>query len=73
VKSENESSWRYFLQHLKQAIPESESMTLISDRDTGLLAADAVTGNGVAYAFCCFHLKENFCKHFTQGLVISKM
>ena len=68
VESENESSWRYFLEHLKKAIPESESMTLISDRDKGLLAADAVMGNGVARAFCCFHLKENFCKRFTRGL-----
>lgn len=43
-------------------------MTLISDRDKGLLAADAVMGNGVARAFCCFHLKEKFCKRFTRGL-----
>ena len=68
VESENESSWRYFLEHLRKAIPESESMTLISDRDKGLLAADAVMGNGVARAFCCFHLKENFCKRFARGL-----
>ena len=68
VESENESSWRYFLEHLRKAIPESESMTLISDRDKGLMAADAVMGNGVARAFCCFYLKENFCKHFTRGL-----
>ena len=25
-------------------------------------------GNGVARAFCCCHLKENFCKCFTRGL-----
>jgi len=43
-------------------------MTLISDRDKGLLAADAVMGNRVARAFCCFHLRENFCKRFTPGL-----
>jgi len=43
-------------------------MTLISDRDTGLLAADEVMRIGVAHAYCCFHLKENFCKRFTRGL-----
>ena len=43
-------------------------MTLISDRDNGLLVADAVIGNGVACAFCCFHVKENFCKWFTRSL-----
>jgi len=60
VEEENESSWRYFLGHLRRAIPESESMTLISDRDKGLLAADEIIGDGVARAFCCFHLKEIF-------------
>jgi len=46
VESENEYSWRYFLQHLKQALPESESMTLISDRDKGLLVSQTVTKQG---------------------------
>jgi len=68
VEGENASSWRYFLGHLRRAIPESESMTLISDHDKGLLAADEIMGDGVARAFCCFHLKENFCKRFTRGL-----
>jgi len=54
VESENEFWWRYFLQHLKQAIPESECMTLISDRNKGLLAADAVMGNGLRRHFVVF-------------------
>jgi hypothetical protein len=41
---------------------------LIGDRDKGLLATNVVMGNGVAGAFCCFHLKVNFRKRFTQGL-----
>jgi len=41
-------------------------MMLISDRDKELLAADEVIGIGVVYAYCSFHLKEKFCKRFTQ-------
>src|SRR5450432_696946 len=38
VESENSSSWGWFLQHLRWAIPAltEEPVTLISDRDKGL-------------------------------------
>lgn len=60
VESENESSWRYFPEHLRKAIPESESMTLISDRDKGLLAADAVMGNGVSSSLLLLSPERKF-------------
>ena len=40
VESENKDSWTWFLSYLKKAIPESVGMTLISDRDKGLLAGE---------------------------------
>lgn len=40
VESENKDSWTWFFQHLKAAIPEVIGMTLISDRDNGLLSAE---------------------------------
>ena len=41
VEGENSSSWQWFLANLKRAIPGIENnLTLISDRDKGLLAAD---------------------------------
>ena len=44
-------------------------MTLISDRDEGLLAADrAVYGNGINRLICCHHLKGNFCKRYGSQL-----
>ena len=55
VGSENTASWTWFLENLKCTIPQSLSMTLISDRDKGLLAADTVMGNQVTRAICCFH------------------
>jgi len=60
VESENTASWTWFLENLKRAIPQSLSMTLISDRDKGLLAADTVMGNQVTRGICCFHLSQNF-------------
>lgn len=47
VESENKSLWSWFFLHLKTAIPQALEMTLISDRDKGLLAADEVLEEGV--------------------------
>jgi hypothetical protein len=60
VESENESSWRWFLSQLTEAIGDLdvETTTLISDRDKGLQAAD----NQLAYAkraFCTQHIASN--------------
>jgi len=70
VESENRSSWEWFLRHLQRAIPEvcSEGMTLISDRDKGLLEAEEVLGTLIIRAHCCWHLKENFTEKFGRGL-----
>jgi len=38
-------------------------MTLISNRDKGLLAADYILGDQVTRLTCCFHLHQNL-KHF---------
>ena len=44
--------------NLKEAIPESVGMTLISDRDKGLEAAEStVYGDTVQRLICCYHLK----------------
>jgi len=69
VESENTESWTWFLENLKSVIPETVGMTLISDRDKGLLTADrAVYGNGINQLICCFHLKGNFCKRYGSQL-----
>lgn len=64
VENENKSSWLWFFSHLKQAIPQSLNMTLISDHNKGLLAGDEVLGNEVNRLICCFHLKCNFAKRY---------
>lgn len=64
VEAESTSSWEWFFHLLKVSIPECMEMTLISDRDKGLLAADQVLGGGVNRLICCFHLKCNFIKRY---------
>ena len=64
VESENKDSWTWFLIHLKSAIPEVTGMTLISDRDKGLLAAEKeVFQNTIHSLICCFHLKGRMSKN----------
>jgi transposase-like protein len=55
VESENEESWRYFFEHLRESIPEiSEEMcVLTSDRDKGIAAAEEELGQYIVRAICC--------------------
>lgn len=64
MESENKVSWTWFFSHLKHAIPQSLKITLNSDQDKGLLAADDVFGADVNRLVCCFHLKDNFSKQY---------
>ena len=66
VESESETSWTWFLNHLKQVIPEVCSSTIISDRGKGLLNAIQSLGPGVTQAFCCFHIKQNAIRVYGQ-------
>ena len=70
VESENTSSWEYFLNNLQLAIPiiTTEAITLISDRDKGLIAASNVLPLTVVRAYCCHHLRENLCSVHGRGM-----
>jgi len=60
VESENEQSWRYFLRHLKIALPAINDLTtvIITDRDKGLQAAQSEL-NLVTVGWCSQHIKAN--------------
>ena len=65
VESENTESWTWFSSQLKLAIPESIGMSLISDRNKGLLAAQEKVYHGTIYTLiCCYHLKGNYNQVF---------
>ena len=70
VESENQDSWSWFFQHLRWAIPEvsTETSTLLSNRDKGLLLAERVLGPLASVAWCCHHVKENFVMKFGRAL-----
>ena len=40
----------------------------MSDRDKGLINGEAVLGEGIARAHCCFHLCQNFKSKFQTCL-----
>ncbi|KAE8233607.1 hypothetical protein CF326_g1353 [Tilletia indica] len=65
VASESTSSWSWFIRHLKAAFPRIEApvITIVSDRDKGLLAAVDEELPDVSHAYCCYHLAANLKKH----------
>ena len=67
VESETEDSWRFFLINLKSAMPivNSSHVTLMSDRDKGLAAANTELPE-TKRAYCIQHLTENMGKTFRK-------
>ena len=61
VESENTSSWKYFLRHLRRCILEitSERYVFISDHDKGLVEADVLLGENCIRAYCSKHIEGN--------------
>jgi len=68
VEGENSDSWTWFLNHLKHAIPQIMNATIMSDRDKGLINGEAILGEGIVQAHCCFHLSQNFKSKFGTRL-----
>jgi len=70
VESENRDSWHYFVMHLLAALPilSERPTTFMSDRDKGLMDAEALLPLYICHAYCCFHLKENFTTKFSRTL-----
>jgi len=66
VESENTESWKWFLDNLKNAIPQILDASISSDRDKGLLAAEDILGNNIVRLFCLEHLRRNFVNSFTK-------
>ena len=65
LESENKASWTWYLMNLKETIPESIGITLISDRDKGLEAAEStVYGDTIQRLICCYHLKGIYSSYY---------
>jgi hypothetical protein len=72
VEVETESSWRWFLRRLKEAIPDfdDDETTLISDRDKGLISADTEL-EYVKRTYCTQHIAANVQVKF--GLEVRRL
>ena len=70
IELENSPAQEQFLQHLCQLIPSlaGEKATIVSNRDKGLAKAQRVLSLFIATAYCCYYLKGNFTKCFSQAL-----
>lgn len=68
VESENESSWAWFLEQLRDAIPQTLDMNVVNDGDDGFLAVDEVLSDGVNRLSCSDHLKTVFCDRYPEVL-----
>ena len=61
VESKNADSWTYFISHLVATIPvlSARPSTFISDRDKGLIDAEApLLPPNICRTYCCFYLKR---------------
>ncbi|KAK1586897.1 hypothetical protein Q3G72_007335 [Acer saccharum] len=56
---EAESSWIWFLEHLREAIGEVEGMLLVSDHHASIGKAMSIVYPNVPHCICFFHLKQN--------------
>jgi transposase-like protein len=64
VPCESTDSWRFFLEHFKNAGLGINLKFFISDRDKGLINAVAHVFPNVPHAKCLRHLAENFKKNW---------
>ena len=66
VESENTESRRWFLDHLKNTIPQILDARIISDRDKGLLATEDTLDTYIVTLFCLELLCQNFIKTYSR-------
>ncbi|XP_047253606.1 uncharacterized protein LOC124897171 [Capsicum annuum] len=62
VDSENDASWTWFFQNLKEAYGEREHMCVVSDRNPSIIKVVAGVYNNVPHYACMWHLWGNVKK-----------
>jgi hypothetical protein len=61
VPVENYDNWKWFLSIVQGAMGELEALTIVSDRDKGLLSAVQEVFPRAGHRFCLEHIKRNIC------------
>ncbi|CAL5400449.1 unnamed protein product [Camellia sinensis] len=62
VDNENDEKWNWFLEQLKFALPISESITFVSDREKGLTESVLKVFENAYNGYSMYHLLESFKK-----------
>ncbi|XP_047263784.1 uncharacterized protein LOC124896281 [Capsicum annuum] len=65
--SENDASWTWFFQNLKEAYGEREHMCVVFDRNPSIIKAVAGVYNNVPHYACMWHLWGNVKKKFRKS------
>ncbi|KAM3374531.1 hypothetical protein P3S68_013245 [Capsicum galapagoense] len=60
IDIENDDSWRWFLEQLKSALSNSQSLTFISDREKNLKNSVLEVFENASHGYSIFHLLESF-------------
>ncbi|KAK4375806.1 hypothetical protein RND71_006483 [Anisodus tanguticus] len=60
IDTENDDSWRWFLEQLKSALSTSQSITFISDREKNLKNSVLEVFENASHGYSIFHLLESF-------------
>ncbi|XP_049345459.1 uncharacterized protein LOC125809976 [Solanum verrucosum] len=67
VDSENDVSWKWFFERIRETYGIREGMCIVSDRHESILNATSEVYPGVPHCVCLYHLwgniKKNFRKH----------
>ncbi|XP_060966965.1 uncharacterized protein LOC115720511 [Cannabis sativa] len=67
VDSENDASWQYFMDKLKQTYGEREEQCIISDRHESIAKSVKMIFPNLMHGVCCFHLFQNIKSRFRKG------
>ena len=63
VSGETEDNWEWFMENVKE-ITRNVEITIISDRNPGIITAVRNVFGSERHAYCYRHVKENFSKEF---------
>lgn len=72
AESERRDSWEWFLANLHIALGEPNNLTIVSDRQKGLIPALLNTIPSAKHSYCCRHIAENIRVAFSDTAIVAK-
>lgn len=72
AEAERRDSWEWFLANLSISLGEPTNLTIVSDRQKGLIPALKNTIPHAMHCYCCRHIAENIKAAFSDGAIVMK-